>query len=107
MIIYKMNTQTARLKTFIGFAIKANKIIWGTDYVLTTKKRIYLIICDTTLKENSLEKLNCFADERQVKLIMVDAMADLTARNGVKVIAIRDRNLADAILKTVITEVSE
>ena len=89
-----------RLRTFVGFAVKAGKVVWGTDNLLAYKKKLRLVLASADLAENAREKLVAYCDARSVELTVLQGItvAELVCRDGVKVIGVSDKNLADAIL---------
>ena len=100
---------TARIKTFVGFAVRAGKIVWGTDNVLAWKKKLRLILASSDVSENALEKIRRYADDKPAKLSVLSCgeVAELVHREGVKVIGITDKNLADAIVQELEKEIKE
>lgn len=92
---------STRINTFVGFAVRAGKIVWGTDNVLAWKKKLRLILASENVSENALEKLRRYAESKpaDLKVLGSDAVAELTHRDGVKVIGITDKNLSDAIVQ--------
>jgi ribosomal protein L7Ae-like RNA K-turn-binding protein len=89
-----------RVKSFVGFAVRANKIVWGTDNVLAYKKKIRLILVSDGLADNALQKLRAYAESKPARLVVLDdlTVAELVHRDGVKAIGVTDKNLADAII---------
>lgn len=87
-----------KISTFIGFAVKSNKIIKGLDDLEKTKKRIYLVLYTTDLNENSKQKLDKLTSIKKIQAKEIDPKL-LTDINivGVKVLGITDVNLANAI----------
>lgn len=84
-----------KLKTYIGFSTKAGKTVFGTDNILSLRK-VCLVLMDTTLSENAQEKIvRKWGDAVIRTQIPVER---LTARKGCKAAAIKETNLAKAIL---------
>ena len=93
-----MNENLKKIKTYIGFSIKARKIVFGTDDILRLKK-LELIVVSSSLAESSLKKLKNYADSRKVEIKIFDDAFFVEAVNSesIKAAAILDKNLADAI----------
>ena len=89
-----------RVKSFVGFAVRANKVVWGTDNVLAYKKKLRLILVSDGLAENALQKLRAYAETKPARLEVLQgvSVAELVHRDGVKAIGVTDKNLADAII---------
>ena len=89
-----------RVKSFVGFAVRANKVVWGTDNVLAYKKKLRLVLVSADLAVNALEKLTAYCEAKPSALrILADVtVAELVHREGVKAIGITDKNLSDAII---------
>lgn len=89
-----------KISTFIGFAIKSNKIVKGLDDLEKTKKRVQLVLYTTDLNENSKQKLDKLTSIKKLQTKEIDPKL-LTDINivGVKVLGITDVNLASAINK--------
>lgn len=85
---------------YLGFAINSGKIIMGLDDVIKFRKRIGVILYDHDLKENSYKKLMAFVNEKNIKCYKAEEEFNGVSKlQGVKVLAVLDLNLADAIIK--------
>lgn len=91
------NDKTAAL---IGFAIRAGKVVFGTDAILRYRKKMPLIVIDKTLAANAADKITRYAERSVVAVSEMSEVASLTHREGCKAIAITDRQMSEAILKT-------
>ena len=78
----------SKLKSYLGFSIKSNKIIFGIDNLESTKKNVRLVICCNTLADNSFKKLCNLCYRRE-----------LIQRENCRILGILDSNLANAIEK--------
>ena len=91
-----------KILTYVGFAIKSNKKIFGLDDLLKTKKKIGVILYSSSLEPNSYTKLDKFSNINNIKAIKVDPDLFVSLNiSGVKVLGITDPNLAKAIIKTI------
>lgn len=88
--------QENKLKSYIGFAIKSNKIIWGFDNILL-KNKDGLIIVSSTINEKNHNKIQNFALNHKIQIIMVENLEKIVDRNC-KVLQITDKSLINGIL---------
>ncbi len=88
-----------KCNSYIHFAVKANKVLWGLDYIKRSKYIPYVVIYDKTLGANSKKQLERYAQENEVELIEVEEnyLNNLLKRNNVKMIGIIDESLSIAI----------
>ena len=95
-----------KIETYLGFCIRARKIVFGIDEIEKQRKGVYLILCDGALGQNSLkvaqntkELLNC-----PLLITKNGQLGELLHRPTVKSVAIKDNHLASAIIKEAETE---
>lgn len=88
-----------KLATYIGFAIKSGKVIFGYDKLFETKKLPKIIIFCQTLSEKMKNKLDLFAKSKKIKLLTLEKfiLSDIIKRDNCKVIGIYDENLSNVI----------
>jgi len=89
-----------KCNSYIHFAVKANKVLWGLDQIKQSKYLPYIIIYDSSTGANSLKQLINFAKDNNVEIIEVEEnyLNNLLKRNNVKIIGIIDESLSNAIL---------
>lgn len=89
----------SRVETFIGFAIKARKIALGSGAISTLRGGVYLLIANGTAAKNT-QKLSIKFKERFScpLLICKSGFEEAVNKAGCKIAAVRDRELAKAIL---------
>lgn len=85
-----------RIKSYVGFAIKARKALFGLDNITISKKRLFIILLDKSLSPNSAKKLKRYAEDKNVPFVEYCIDNILPDRNC-KAIGIIDQNLATAI----------
>ena len=90
--------QEAKVRSYIGFAIKARKIIYGLDNILTSKKRPYLLLIDKGFSPNSQKKIVRYAEMNEIPMMSFYLETIIPDRNC-KAIGILEKNLATAVLK--------
>ncbi|MCL2796550.1 MAG: hypothetical protein FWD58_00630 [Firmicutes bacterium] len=97
----RLQTDNCKLTTFLGFAIKSGKIIFGTDNILFLRACKYLILYDASLADNAQKKLERYAQECSIPMLLsAKPLCELVHRGGVKAVAITDVNIASAIVKS-------
>ena len=98
--------ERSKLQTYLGFCIRARKIVFGAEECEGTKKGVFLLLMDEDLGNSSKkcmvkaqEKFGCplFAVEKAL-------LGELLHRPSVKAVAIKDKNLASAIQAAVMSE---
>ncbi len=90
--------QEAKIKSYIGFAIKARKILYGLDNITMSKKKPYLLLVDASFSPNSQKKLASYAQNNEIPIINYSLEAVIPDRNC-KAVGIMEKNLASAVLK--------
>lgn len=86
-----------KIRTYVGFAIRAGKAVFGVDQIKESRKRIRLILADLTLSPNGIAKLERIAEARGANLIRIDGLPELCARPACKALGIAEESLAKAI----------
>lgn len=92
--------ETNKIQTYLGFCIRARKIIFGVEMIERQKKGIKLLMADGAIGKNSLKPTVQAHEKFGCPLIMTGAglLGELLHRPAVKAIAITDENLAAAIV---------
>ena len=90
-----------KIRAYLGFSLRAGKLLFGVDDIETHKKKIHLLLIDAALAENSQKKVYKANEIFKAPLLTVEAglLGDLVHRPQVKAIAVKDFNLAKAILQ--------
>ncbi len=97
--------EKSKIETYLGFCIRARKIVFGVDEVAKLKKS-FLLLVDEGLGESSLKEIKKAWERLHCPMYAVekDALGMLLHKQGVKAVAIKDKNLAVAILSVVDSE---
>ncbi len=87
--------------SYVGFAIKANKTVFGTDSLLGYSKKIHLIIASAALSENALKKIEKLGELKKCPIIKLNETEfdNTVNKTGCKVVGITSFELASAIRK--------
>ena len=88
-----------KVKTYLGFAIRSGKIIFGVDKLLVSNKKPHLILICSTQNDKVANKVIRYANSNNVTCIKLKdlVLGDIIGRDNCKVIGILDLNLAIAI----------
>ena len=91
---------TTKIETYLGFCIRARKIIFGVEMIERQKKGIYLLMADGAIGKNSLKPTVQAQEKFGCPLIMTEEnlLGEILHRPAVKAIAITDESLASAIV---------
>ncbi|MCI5714225.1 MAG: hypothetical protein MR288_01195 [Firmicutes bacterium] len=91
-----MQESINKLSTYFGFSIKSNAILFGIDNIVKSRKPVELIVLCSSANEKTIRTVQNKGNKViQLKNIL---LSDLVKRDNVKVVAIKNSNLAKAIL---------
>lgn len=92
--------ERSKVETYLGFCVRARKAVFGVDDIEKQKKGVFLIICDGELSENSLKTVQKARAKLECPLLITDKgnLGELLHKPAVKAVAIKDKNLASAII---------
>ena len=91
---------SAKLHSYIGFAIKSGHVVWGADAVLRARG-VHLIVADDSINRTSKGDLERLSSARSIPLVWADGelLEGCTHKNNCKCIGVTDVNLAQAALQ--------
>lgn len=89
-----------KISSYIGFAARARKIVYGADNIIN-KKRVPVVLVSDLLAENTMKKLGCYAEKANAQLVVLEgnALENILKKQNCKAIAVLDKDLADAIIE--------
>lgn len=88
-----------KIQTYLGFCIRARKIVFGAEEAEGTKKGVFLLLMDDGLG-NSSKKCMVKAQQKfgcPLFVLEENLLGELLHRPSVKAVAIKDEHLASAI----------
>jgi len=90
-----------KIKTYIGFSVRANQIVWGSDQVLNSKKRLYLILMTQTINKTAYKKLINKSNVANIPIVILtdEDMKDTLNKDNCKCVGLTNEELAKAIIK--------
>ena len=93
-----LQTSISKVKTYIGFAFKANKCVMGVDNLEKISKPI-LIVYSSTLSQNSVKKIVDLKNKYGHTIFEIENFNEISPREGCKALGIKDISLSGAITK--------
>ena len=87
-----------KIQTMLNFAIRASTTVFGVDNIPSCKNKHVIIAC-STLSENSLKQL--LKENVKTPIIRTKKPLEEIIHRGGKAIAIKDRNMANEIMKNI------
>ncbi len=95
----------SKIETYLGFCIRSRKIVFGVDETAKQKKS-FLLLVDNALGESSFKEMKKAWERLQCPMLVVDdgVLGALLHKEGVKAVAIKDKNLASAMLSVAESE---
>ena len=91
-----------KVETYIGFCLKARKITLGSGSVDMLKKGVYLIIVCSDASDNTFKLAVKFKNRHSCPLLICKTgLENAVHKEGCKIAAVRDAELARAICANV------
>ena len=89
-----------KIISYIGFAVKARKVKTGVNAVDTVKKGVYLLVLCASAALNTQKEALSFSKRFNCKIVVSKTylLEDVVHKENCKLIAITDRQFANAIL---------
>ena len=96
----------SKVETYLGFCVRAGKVVYGVDNVEKAKKGVFLLLVDEALGPNSLKIVKNVQEKLDCPLLIVEqgVLSEFLHRPAVKTVAIKEKNLAAAILSAIAEE---
>ncbi len=94
----------SKVETYLGFCLRAGKLTLGVNAAATVKKGVYLLVMDEFTAPNSKKEIEKLQRKFACPLIVAEGLETLVGKPNCKLAAVRDKNLAEAILREVGTE---
>ena len=93
----------SKVETYLGFCVRAGKVVYGVDNVEKARKGIYLLLVDEMLGANSLKVVKNAQEKLACPLLIVEkgVLSEYLHRPAVKTVAIKEKNLAAAIMSAI------
>ena len=89
-----------KITSYVGFAIKARKVLIGQSLIKGNKtKQIFCLLLCSSASENLINLANNVANKQNCELITINNLEEITHISGLKILAITDESLGNAIIK--------
>lgn len=90
----------SKAESYIGFCIRAGKLTCGFNAVESEKKKVYLLILCGSASENAIKSALKLKNKFGCELAVTHGrlLEEITGKPNCKIAAVRDHNLAKAIL---------
>ena len=94
-----------KLQSYLGFCIRARKIVYGAEDVESKKRNVFLLIMDEELGKSSLILMVKAQERFSCPLLVAKAgvLGEYLHRPAVKATAITDKHLAKAVCDTALS----
>lgn len=90
-----------KVETYLGFCLRARKIALGGGTIETLKKGVYLVLVCSTAAENTFKLAIKYKNRFSCPLIVCKSgLENAVHREGCKLAAVRDSELARAIIES-------
>ena len=88
-----------KVETYLGFCLRSRKITLGSGSIETLKKGVHLLIVCSSASENTLKVAVKYKNKFSCPLLVCKAgLGSVLHKEGCKLAAVRDAELAKAIL---------
>ena len=86
--------------SYIGFAVRSGRIVFGIDNVERYRKRMYALVICPTASDTLRESARRFAERKAIPLVTVDRpLEDIVFKSNCKLVALTDANMAKAVIE--------
>lgn len=88
-----------KIVSYVGFAIRMNKAIFGLESIRRAKGTVPVIVYDGGLGGDALKRIKSIEERLGSKLIKLSApLAETFKRENLKLIGVIEKSLANAII---------
>lgn len=87
-----------KIKAYLGFARRARKLATGVNAVKTLRGGVYLLLLDRSAAKNTRKESESLAAGFSCPLRETEGLEELTGKPNCKLAAVREENLARAVL---------
>ncbi len=93
-----MENNRNKIKTYLGFARKAGKLVLGVNAAKCVRGRVYLLVADESASPNTKKEIESLKKRFGCPLIETDGLEELTGKPLCRLAAVREEHLAQAVL---------
>ena len=91
----------SKAESYLGFAKRAGRLTLGVNAVAAVPQDVYLLIADRGTAKNSRKEILKLKRKFGCPLVMAEGLETLVGKPDCKLAGVRDKNLAEAILREV------
>ena len=89
-------------ESYLGFAVRSGKIIYGIDNIELNRKRKYVIVLGNDASENLHEKASRYSEKFNVPMVCLnESLSEMINKPNCKIVALLDANMAKAVIQSV------
>lgn len=89
-----------KLASYLGLARRAGKLIIGVNAVAVSKGGVFLLVADVSASDNTKKEIGKLGKRFGCPVVWTEDLESLTGKAGCKLTAVREKNLADAIVRS-------
>lgn len=91
-----------KIESYIGFAVKSGKILYGLDIIKVYRKKMRLLLLCPGAGENLKKEAEFISSSKEIPLLITDVpLQQLTHKMNCKLAAVLDPNLAKAVIDNI------
>ncbi len=89
----------AGIDSYLGFAVRAKKVVFGLECLLRLKKAPTVVLYDKSLGSSAKRKAEHFCSKNGAEFLPVEEgyLSSTLKRNNVKIVAVSDESLGNQI----------
>lgn len=91
--------ETGKIKTYLGFARRAGKLVLGVHAAGTVRRKVFLLVADESVAFNNRKEIEKLQRKFSCPLIFVSGLEEMTGKALCKLAAVLDEHLSDGILQ--------
>ena len=89
-----------KLASYLGLARRAGKLTLGVNAVAACKGDVFVLVADEAASDNTKKEIEKLKRRHGCPVVWTQRLETLTGKAECKLTAVREKNLADAILRT-------
>ena len=89
-----------KIRSYLGFAARANKIVFGTERILM-KKSVPVIVLGADAMQNTAKRIKNYAERSNSPVVTLEngTIEEIFKKQNCQVVAVTDVSLANAIIE--------
>ncbi len=88
-----------KLASYLGLARRAGKLTLGVNAVAACKGDVFVLVADEAASDNTKKEIEKLKRRHGCPVVWTQRLETLTGKAECKLTAVREKNLADAILR--------